>query len=298
MFIDAFINYIQYEKRYSDNTVKSYKRDLLQFKDYLTQYYELENIVQAHHTHIRSWIVHMSQNGIVSKSIHRKMSSLRSFFKYCKKRNHIGINPMSKIVTPKLNKRLPTFVEEDKMRQLIENTPFTDDFYGMRDLLIIELLYQTGIRRAELISICDTDIDWSNRTLKILGKGNKERILPLQQALFDLIEVYQGFRDSTFGSDLDGKLLLTDKGQPLYPKFVYNKVKAYLSTITSKDKKSPHVLRHSFATHLANRGAELNAIKSLLGHASLASTQVYTHNTIEKLKNVYKSAHPKAKESQ
>jgi len=294
MLLRSFLNYIEYEKRYSKHTIISYKNDLEQFQTFLKQQYELDKIESANHMQVRSWIVHMMQNQMTSKTVNRKISSLKSFYKFHKKKGNVTTNPMQKIVSPKQNKRLPAYVREDKLSTLLTSDNFTPDFYGIRDLLILEILYQTGIRRSELISIQQKDVNISNRTLKVMGKGNKERLIPIKEELITLIRSYSEFKSDLFSEIKHDFLLITDKGQKMYPKYVYNKVKSYLDIITTSDKKSPHILRHSFATHLANRGAELNAIKSLLGHASLAATQIYTHNTIEKLKRAHNAAHPKA----
>jgi len=294
MLLKSFFNYLEYEKRYSKHTLVSYKTDLGQFQSYLKLHYELEQIELANHLHVRSWIVHMMQNQMTAKSVNRKISSLKSFFKFHKRKGNIAINPMQKIVSPKQGKRLPAYIREDKLMTLLKSDHFTPDFMGLRDLLILEILYQTGIRRSELISIMNQDINLSNNTLKVFGKGKKERLIPLKSELVALIKTYIDTKTTHFADILNDYLLVTDKGLRMYPKFVYNKVKSYLDIITTSKKKSPHILRHSFATHLANRGAELNAIKSLLGHSSLAATQIYTHNTIEKLKTAHKTAHPKA----
>ena len=294
MYIDGFIDYLEFEKRYSNHTISSYKNDLMQFLAFLELQYETSEVHKANHLQVRSWIVHMVQNDISNKSINRKISTLKSFYKYHIKKGIIQLDPMQKIVSPKVSKRLPSYVREERIDALLSKENFPEDFHGLRDLLILEIFYQTGIRRSELISIKDRDFDLSSGTLKVLGKGNKERLIPIQKTLFNLIKQYKEERNDHFESNQYETLLVTDKGVKLYPKYVYNKVTAYLALITTNDKKSPHILRHSFATHLANRGAELNAIKSLLGHSSLAATQVYTHNTIEKLKSTYRSAHPKA----
>lgn len=292
--VKTFIQFLKYEKRYSQHTIISYENDLQQFQRYLQTHYELENILEAHFSFIRSWIVHMIQNKVTAKTVNRKISSLRSFYKFHKKRRTISTNPMQKIIAPKVSKRLPAFIREDKMESLLQTDHFTDDFHGQRDLLLIELLYQTGMRRAELMSLSDSDVNYSTKSIKVMGKGSKERLIPVQDSLLQLIRQYIELRDELFEAIASESLMVTDKGLPLYPKYVYNKVKGYLSMVTTNDKRSPHILRHSFATHIANRGAELNAIKSLLGHASLAATQVYTHNTIEKLKKAHKQAHPKS----
>lgn len=294
MYIDEFLNYLTFEKRYSQHTITSYKNDLIQFLRFLEQQYESSDIHLANHLQVRSWIVHMVQNEISNKSVNRKISTLKSFYKYHIKKGKIGSNPMQRIISPKMSKRLPAYVREDRIETLLQSDCFPPDFPGLRDLLILEIFYQTGIRRSELISIKDSDFNQSAGVLKVLGKGNKERLIPIQNKLFDLINEYKQSRNKHFEGTQFENLIVTDKGIRLYPKYVYNKVTSYLALITTNDKKSPHILRHSFATHLANRGAELNAIKSLLGHSSLAATQIYTHNTIEKLKSAHSSAHPKA----
>ena len=294
MSINQFLDYITHEKRYSKHTTTAYNNDLTQFQDYCSSQYELEDILKSSHIQVRSWIVYMSQNDVGSKSINRKISSLKSFYKYFKRKGKIDQNPMSRIVAPKLKKRLPSYVREENLNSLLTTDLFSNDFSGIRDYTILELLYRTGMRRAELIAIKDSDIDYSNKTIKVTGKGNKQRMIPVQNNLLQICLDYLGHRNEFFASDIQTAFLLTDKGLPMYPKFVYNKVKHYLSAITSNDKKSPHVLRHSFATHLSNHGAELNAIKTLLGHSSLAATQIYTHNSVERLKKAHKQAHPRS----
>jgi len=291
----SFFNYLEFEKRYSQHTLISYRNDLEQFEGFLKRQFELESMINAKHTHIRTWIVHMMQNGISTKSINRKISSLKSFYNFLKKQELIKKSPMIKIIAPKVGKRLPSYVNSENMDQLLTNGIFEDGFAGDRDALLLDLLYSTGIRRAELINLKDSDVNFYNNNIKVLGKGNKERVIPVTKQLLDRINAYIKSKHEHYGSLSHDRLLITDSGKPMYPKYVYNKVKKYLSLVTTMDKKSPHILRHSFATHLANNGAELNAIKALLGHASLAATQIYTHNTIEQLKSVYKKAHPKAK---
>ena len=230
------------------------------------------------------------------KSINRKLSTLKSLFQFLLKKEKIEIDPMLKVVSPKTGKRLPAFVEEQKMDSLLEDITFPEGFKGLRDKLVLEILYQTGIRRSELIHLQISDIDFQNQLIKVLGKGNKERLIPINRQLRLLINDYLALRKTTFPDLLEiGQLMLTDKGKPMYPKFVYNLVKKYLSYVTTQEHRSPHILRHSFATHLSNNGADLNAIKELLGHSSLAATQIYTHNTIDRLKEIYQQAHPKAK---
>ena len=290
---EAFINYLRYEKRLSPHTVLAYSNDLEQFFIYLKAVYSLDDIKEVNHSIIRSWIVSLMENKIGARSVNRKISTLKSFYKYLLREKILDINPMHKIQSPKNPKRLPVFVEESKMNALIEDVSFTDDFEGRRNLLIIELLYSTGMRRIELVNLKETDINFQNSTVKVLGKRNKERLIPLTPGMKELIKEYIEYRNKYVQAKNDF-LFLTEKGNQIYPGAVYRIVKNSLEKVTTLAKKSPHVLRHTFATHLLNNGADLNAIKELLGHANLAATQIYTHNTIEKLKSVYSKAHPKA----
>lgn len=286
---DSFLRYIQYEKRYSQHTVTSYKTDLTQFADYLCKVYELSDPEKADYHIIRSWIVFLVESGMNARSVRRKIASLRAFYKFLQKNSYISSNPMIKIIAPKIKKKLPAFIEQNSLTTLLDDFEFSDDFYGSRDKLILELLYGTGIRLSELIETKHEDINHFEKTIKVLGKGRKERIIPLNVNLLSAIKAYCDKKkyDNQY-------LIITDKGKKCYPKFIYRTVKKYLNLITSVEKRSPHVLRHSFATHLLNKGAELNAIKDLLGHSSLAATQVYTHNSVEKLKTIFDKAHPKA----
>lgn len=293
----SFFNYLEFEKRYSNHTLISYRNDIDQFHSFLIRQFELEDLLIAKHTHVRTWMVHMMQNGITNKSVNRKISSLKSFYNFLKKQGMLKKSPMLKVIAPKVGKRLPKYVESNQIQSLLTGELFEAGFSGDRDALIIDMLYSTGIRRAELIGLREQDVNHYNNNIKVYGKGSKERLIPVSKMLLDRISAYVTAKVDHFDFANRDFLLVTDAGKALYPKFVFNKVKQYLAKVTTLDKKSPHILRHSFATHLANNGAELNAIKALLGHASLAATQVYTHNTIEQLKSVYKNAHPKAKTS-
>jgi integrase/recombinase XerC len=244
---------------------------------------------------VRSWLVTLSQADLSSPSINRKVACLRSFFKFLLKEGAITKNPMQKVRVLKTAKKLPQFVDEKEMQSLLDRTGFDDSFSGLRDQLVLELLYGTGMRLAELISLDEKRVNLRDRTLKVLGKRNKERVIPFTDSLAALITAYIHKTVAEFPDKPKSPLLLTDQGQPMYPMFVYRLVKKYLQLTPSVEKKSPHVLRHTYATHLLNQGAEINAVKDLLGHSSLAATQVYTHNSIEKLKKVYQQAHPKAK---
>ncbi|MBC5774151.1 tyrosine-type recombinase/integrase [Pontibacter sp. KCTC 32443] len=292
--MDLFFKYLQYEKRYSPHTLTSYHTDLWQFSDYLLQTYEISDPAQADHTIIRSWILSLVQNNIQPRSINRKIACLRSYYKFLLSQQRIQANPMLRIKAPKVSKKLPAFVPEEPFNQLLDGFEFEDSFEGQRDRVILEFLYGTGMRLAELIGIKESDIDKHQKTVRVLGKGNKERIIPINDSLWESINVYLAHKRRAFGDNNSEKLLVTTKARPLYPKFIYRVVKKYISLITTSAHNSPHVLRHSFATHLLNKGADLNAIKDLLGHASLAATQVYTHNSIEKLKSIFEKAHPKA----
>lgn len=293
----AFLQYLEFEKRFSPHTLAAYQSDLQQFSSFLNEVYDITSVNEVRHTQIRSWIVQLMKQNIQSRSINRKLSCLKTFFKYLQKRKLIDKNPMQKIVAPKMGKRLPAFVHQQKIDLLFKDIDFGEDYPGLRNRTIMELLYGTGIRRSELIGITVADIDLDQATLKVLGKGNKERMIPLSPHLREVLKEYLILREEHFGKSNLAPLLLTDKGRKMYPKMVYNTVKRYLSLVTTIEQRSPHVMRHSFATHLSDNGADLNAIKELLGHASLAATQVYTHNSIERLQEVYKKAHPKAEKN-
>jgi integrase/recombinase XerC len=294
MFISDFTSYLSSEKRYSINTVQAYQRDLEQFFIYVQSSYEITDIKYVSHVHIRSWLAKLKENNIENRSINRKISTLKSFYKYLLRTEVVESSPMTKIISPKNVKRLPVFVNEQNMQDMLKHNLSEDsDFKTQTDQLIVELLYQTGIRRAELLNIKCSDIDFYNNSIKILGKGNKERILPLMKEMIEQLKTYILFRDEIVKNQ-HSFLFSIANGKPIYAKYVHKVVKDYLSASTTISKKSPHVLRHTFATHLLNQGADLNAVKELLGHANLNATQIYTHNTIDKLKEIHKKAHPKA----
>ncbi|WP_301928140.1 tyrosine-type recombinase/integrase [Ferruginibacter sp.] len=293
-YIQGFLDYLKFQKRYSQHTIISYGNDLTGFFDFIQLQFAAESIGDITSSFVRSWLASLKEKGVDSKTINRKISSLKSFFKYQLKEGALQKSPMATIVSAKVKKRLPQFVAEADTGTLFNYLEFPDDWNGKTDRLIFHLLYNTGIRQAELISLRMAHIDAGNNTIKVLGKGNKERILPVSSQLSQIIKSYITDKKANLqGTDTD-VLLVNEKGKKLYPKYVYSVVKKYLSGVTTIDKKSPHVMRHTFATHLMNNGADINAVKELLGHSSLAATQVYTHNTIEKLKEVYKKAHPKA----
>ncbi|HHS95957.1 MAG TPA: integrase [Phaeodactylibacter sp.] len=295
MTTTTFFKYLQFEKRFSTHTLLAYKVDLQQFKDYLHTTYELSNAQEVTSQHIRSWMVHLMQKGLTTRTVNRKLSALKSYFKFLKKRGHLDANPMAKIIAPKIAKRLPVFVQKDQIEMLFDTVDFGEGYDGIRNRSIMELLYATGMRRAELISLKVSDISFANNHIKVIGKGNKERLIPMNPKIEKVLKSYLFEKQKYFPTQ--SYLFLTRKGEKMYPKLVYNLVNKYLSFVTTLEQRSPHVLRHTFATHLSDNGADLNAIKDLLGHASLAATQVYTHNSIEKLKKAYEQAHPKAKKS-
>ena len=290
MHINQFLDWLLKEKRYSEHTVKAYETDLIQFEEFLKSTYDT-GLTNANSAMLRSWVVALMESGINTKSVNRKISSLKSLYNFLHRKNVIEVLPTSKLVSPKVKKPLPSFIKNAEMDALFENFEFSDDYAGKRDELIMEILYSCGIQLSELIGIMEGNVNLHDASLKVLGKRNKERIVPLHVELIKKLKAYRNIKEKTFDSPY---LLLTDKGQKMYPKFVYRKVNYYLSQVTTSKKKSPHILRHTFATHMLNNGADLNTIKELLGHTNLSATEVYTHNSIEKLKNIYKQAHPRA----
>ena len=290
--VDTYLKYIKYERRYSKHTITSYTTDLNQFRKFLNQNFERLNISEASHSEIRAWVVTLVENDLDSNSINRKIASLKSFFKFLLKREEIKKDPTWKIKALKSAKRLPQFVRENEMLAILDNLKFDDDFIGNRDKLIMEVLYGTGIRLSELLNLKSNDINLHNLTIKVLGKRNKERIIPISESLKEVISNYNIVKPQ--GVDSMSYLLVSKGGKKCYAMIIYRTVKKYLTALAKVEKNSPHVLRHTFATHLLNKGADLNAVKDLLGHSSLAATQIYTHNSMEKLKAVFDKAHPKA----
>lgn len=291
---ESFLDYLRFEKRYSDHTLLSYKTDLEQFEGFCEEENTGSGIAGADVRIIRSWIIRLMEAGLSTRSVNRKISTLKTFYRHLMRRQIIRINPMDKVLSPRQSKQLPAFVEADKMDQLLDGHDFGEDFSGWRNRLVIELLYITGMRQAELIGLKDQDVDLHELTIRVTGKRNKQRIIPFDRAYVNVIRSYMDLRNEAFPGRETTHLLLTDKGRPLYPRFVYKVVNSYLRFVTTMEKRSPHILRHTFATHMLNRGADLNAIKEILGHANLSATQVYTHNTFEKLITIYKQAHPRA----
>ena len=292
--IQSFLDYLKYQKRYSQHTIISYETDLRVFFEYLQQQYQVDSPIDIKPAFVRSWLAENKSLGISSKTINRKISSLRSFFKQQLKQGIITVSPMATIVSPKVSKRLPQFVEKKDMDTLFDHVEFPDDWNGLTQRVIINLFYNTGMRQAELISLKESQVDGANSVIKVLGKGSKERIIPVSRELMSDLQQYMIKKRNAIPAADKIFLLVKEDGKKLYPKYVYQVVKKYLSLVTTIDKRSPHILRHTFATHLMNNGADLNAVKELLGHSSLAATQIYTHNTIEKLKDVHRKAHPKA----
>ena len=287
--VDQFLTYLEVEKRYSEHTIKAYSGDLNTFKDFLLTEYEVEALDDLTHNMIRTWLVFLMEKGLKPRSIHRKISAIKSLINYELRSGRMGVSPIEGLSLPKISKNLPVFIEESKLHLLMEGNFFKKDEKGFRDKLILELFYSTGIRQSELINLKVLDIDFKLCQLKVLGKRDKERIIPFPSNLLETIKEYLSY--------LGGQrvyLFLNENGEKLYPQKVYIIVKEYLTKVSSQVKTSPHVLRHSYATHLLNRGADLRAVQELLGHGSLTTTQVYTHNTIEKLKSIYKQAHPRA----
>jgi len=292
MQLDKFIQYLEFEKRLSKHTMIAYQTDLQQFYDFAKKEYELDQVNHFNHQIIRTWIVYLIESGISARSINRKVTTLKTYFRFLIREGEVEQNPMLKVMPPKTSKKLSVFVGEKSMNRLLNQVEFADGIEGIRDSLVLELFYSTGMRLSELINIKICDIDLLNKQLKVLGKRNKERLIPFGSQLKNAFKNYiqaKGEQDND-----EEFLFVTKEGKKLYEKLVYRLVNKHLSMVTTVDKKSPHVLRHTFATHMLNNGADLNAIKEILGHSNLAATQVYTHNSFEKLKSMYKQAHPRA----
>lgn len=290
--LQTFLDYLKFEKRYSRHTILSYQNDLEQFFAYLASQFDSPAIQDITAIFVRSWLAEMKEADISSKTINRKISSLKSFFKYEIRIGALEQTPMTTVVAPKIGKRLPVFVEEKDMATLFDYVAFPDNWKGRTERLVLCLFYNTGMRLSELINLKESQLDPSYSQVKVLGKGNKERIIPVRGELMKDIQRY--ISEKPTRNETITTVFVNEKGKSLQPRSVYAFVKQHLAQVTTIQKKSPHILRHSFATHLMNNGADLNAVKELLGHSSLAATQIYTHNTIEKLKEVFKRAHPKA----
>jgi len=290
---ESFINYLKYEKRYSPLTAVAYKTDLDQFEEFYVKTIGDFNVEGINDKVVRTWVISLMDSGLSARTVNKKVSALKSFNKYLLRMEVVSENKLVNVIVPKVRKKLPQFVEEKNLNHLLDDGFFGNDFEAIRDKLIVSLLYGTGIRLAELMHIKDSDIHEPEFLIKVLGKRNKERLVPYPREINGLIEKYKTERTRLFGTPV-AYLLLTAKGDPAYEKLIYRVVFKYLSLVTTIDQKSPHVLRHTFATHMLNRGADLNAVKEMLGHANLSATQIYTHTSLEKIQRVYRQAHPRS----
>jgi integrase/recombinase XerC len=292
--IQPFLDYLKFEKRYSPHTLTSYETYLVSFIDYLDQQYGAVEIGEITHSYVRSWLAFLNEKKLTAKSLNRKISALKSFFKFELREGRIISTPMGQVISPKSGRRLPMFIKEEETREMVNMLDAaTENWKMLNAKLLVTVFYATGMRLSELIGLKEKQVDFAGKRIKILGKGNKERIVPVSAELLTMIKEYIRLKRKDIGGEAE-ELLVTEKGKKIYPKYAYLLVKQAMAETSTLDKKSPHVLRHSFATHLMNNGADLNAVKELLGHSSLAATQVYTHNTIQKLKDIHKKAHPKA----
>ena len=291
-----FIDYLRYEKRVSPHTVTAYECDLSQFFSFLQEKLEINQLPDVHTEDIRAWIISLLEDeSLQAKSVNRKISAVRAFYRYKLKIKELTTNPTLSVHAPKIPKKLPQYVDAKDMEHLFSDIPFEDTFEGLRDRTVLELFYATGMRLSELLNIKTQDIHLQDNTVKVLGKRNKERLIPFGNRLSELLTIYLGYLEKKFVEGTKNNyIFVTANGEQLYPKAVYRIVRKYLDMVTTIDKRSPHVIRHTFATHMLNNGADLNAIKTILGHSSLASTQVYTHSSIEQLKSIYNQAHPRA----
>jgi integrase/recombinase XerC len=292
--IQEFLNYLTFQRRYSRHTIISYQNDLTGFFDFIALQYNSLSLLEISSPVVRSWLASLKADKAASKTINRKISALKSFFKYQLKMRNVQFSPMTSVGSLKVSRRLPSFIEEKDINTLFKYVDFPETWEGKTNYLLLMIFYQTGMRLSELINLKESQVDKSNSTIKVLGKGNKERVIPVNNGLLKEIDDYISEKKIFIKDIVNNFLLVNKKGKSLYPKYVYNIVKKYLGDVSTNERKSPHVLRHSFATHLTNNGADINAIKDLLGHSSLASTQIYTHNSIEKLKEVHRLSHPKS----
>lgn len=290
--IASFLEYLVLERKYSNHTVTAYKKDISSFYEFCNDEYEIESLKDVNYSQIRSWIVKLVDEGISNNSINRKVSSLKSFYKFLQKTAQVKLNPLIKHKSLKVAKKVQVPFSSKEINEVIDNLETENDFKSLRNKLIVELFYSTGMRRAELINLKQEAINFQSKTVKVLGKRNKERLIPLIGSVLKTIEEYLSFKKE-IPTNTD-YLFITEKGKKIYETLVYRIINNYFSNVSTKVKKSPHILRHSFATHLLNQGADLNSVKELLGHSSLASTQVYTHNSLEKIKQVYNQAHPRS----
>lgn len=297
MLITQFLHHLRFQKRYSEHTLTAYHNDLTEFHDFLTTRFEITDEWQevTHHM-IREWVILLMDKDITPRTVARKLSSLKSFYKYLMREGVVSSNPASKVQAPKQRKKLLRVASEEEIGNLLDHDPFEPDEWGRTQKAIVYTFYHTGIRLSELIGLREVDVDFYQDKITVTGKRNKQRSVPLTPVLKKILQDHIGQNKSRSGIPQEGYLFTTTRGNKLYPKLVYNTINTYLSLVSGLEKKSPHVLRHSFATHMLNRGADLNSIKELLGHSNLAATQIYTHNTIDQLKNLYNQAHPRGNE--
>lgn len=289
-----FINYLRIEKCYSEHTVRAYVDDIVQFTIHLNTVSIHEDVLAVGQSDIRNWIIALVNKGNSPRTLRRKLASLNAFYNHCLRSESIKTNPAQGVILPKIKRNLPEFIKESSINSILERSIFPKSFSGIRDHLVLELFYSTGIRLSELIHLENVNIDLNKGEAKIMGKQSKERIIPLTENIIKLIDEYYIAAEAHLGTDKKKYLILTDKGSQTYPRMIQRLVHKYLSLSTTMDRKNPHLFRHTFATHMLNSGADLNAVKEILGHASLAATEIYTHNTYEKLKSIYKQAHPRA----
>ncbi|WP_440067578.1 tyrosine-type recombinase/integrase [Tenacibaculum discolor] len=292
MLIEAFLEYLEFEKKYSKNTIQAYKTDLIAFKDFCEVEFDQVDLENVHYNQIRTWIVSLVNNNISNRSVNRKISSLKTFYKFLQKIGEIETNPLSSHKALKVQKKIQTPFDQNEVKEVLEIIREGSDFESVRDRLIVEMLYSTGMRRVELINVKEKDIDHTSKTIKVLGKRNKERYVTILPSVYKTLQEYLRKKREVKEADME-VLFITKKGVKIYETLVYRIINLYFSRVSTKAKKSPHILRHAFATHLLNNGASLNSVKELLGHSSLASTQVYTHNSLEQIKKVYNKAHPR-----
>ncbi|AZJ35169.1 tyrosine-type recombinase/integrase [Tenacibaculum singaporense] len=292
MLIEAFLEYLEFEKKYSKNTIQAYKTDLIAFKDFCEVEFDQEDLESIHYNQIRTWIVSLVNANVSNRSVNRKVSSLKTFYKFLQKIGEVTVNPLSNHKALKVQKKIQTPFDQNEVEEVLKLIKERSDFESVRDRLIVEMLYSTGMRRIELINVKEKDIDHTSRTIKVLGKRNKERYVTILPSVYKTLQEYLRQKRGIEDVDLE-VLLVTKKGVKIYETLVYRIINLYFSRVSTKAKKSPHILRHAFATHLLNNGASLNSVKELLGHSSLASTQVYTHNSLEQIKKVYNKTHPR-----
>ncbi len=295
MFLIQFIEYLSLEKKYSTNTVQAYRRDFLEFQEFCRWEHNVDDLTAIPYSNIRNWVVTLSENGVTTRTINRKIASLKAYYKFLQKIGEIEINPLAKHKALKTSKKIQTPFSEMEMNNVLNSIAYPDNFEGKRDQLIIHLFYTTGIRRAELVNLKLKNVDFEEKSMKVLGKRNKERIIPLLEETIGFFKGYLEERDVLEMIQDEDIVFLTKSGNKIYETLVYRIINKYFEQVSAKVKRSPHILRHTFATHLLNKGADLNSVKELLGHASLASTQVYTHNSIAELKRIHASSHPRGK---